>query len=884
MLLSRDVGVRDIIAALMVGRDPDTPVPLAVDVLARSGIRTNQAVPRTDLAVKLRAPLPTAEMVGDATEVAGSPADATIAGDDPGWSFTDESPDADSLPDATRSLVLNRQALLESRYGVSTKLGEGGMGVVWLARDRNLGRDVALKTIPPERMNSKRLARFVSEARITAQLEHPAIVPLHDLFISGGGDVYYSMKRVQGRSLADVLDDLRAGDPASHQRNNLVHLLGVFRTAAQAIAYAHTRRVVHRDVKPANIMLGDFGEVLVMDWGVARLLDDAPEDLVAVNLDGANLMATADGAMVGSPAYMAPEQFSPEGAAVSPASDVYALGVMLYEILTLKRPFKADTIGRLLYLVAKGQFLPPSAVAPHREIPSEVEAICLRAMARSPDDRYADAGELTSALEDWLEGVGPRQEAERLVAQGRELLLVFARRASEAEEAELRVRTLNAELQPWDPMEMKRLARDAEKDRNDRIAEADHVFGDCEAAFESALSHVTNYHPARLGLADLYWIRFLQAEEGRDARWMRRWEELIRRWAPEGYARRLKGDGTLSVRTTPDRAKVRISSLQEVDGCRTAGPTRKLGKSAVKRAPVPMGSYQLEIEAKGCAVVRLPVVVRRVQNVDLSIDLLPLNALRPGFVHVPAGTVSLGGDLAALSGVPEQDVWVPDFAIATMPVTVAEYLAFLADLTRKDRETAALRSPRPRGARRSRAEALFVLGPEGEFELPFVDRAGTVWQPDQPIVSIAIGDARHYAEWYSARSAGPGLRLPAEREWEKAARGADRRIFPWGDRFDASFCVMSESFPEPPDLPRVGEAATDISPFGVHDLAGGVRDWVEWDDPGEARPGRHPLRGGSYGTVEIYCRCASRTIVEESYVGSHVGFRLAHDVVPPREK
>ena len=862
----------------MVGRNPEAAAPLAVDVLARSGIRTNHAVPPRDAGTRPRDPATAVTQLGGATEVSEGTASPTIEDAPPAWTFTGAGDDGPSVPEDTRSLVLNRQALLESRYDVAGKLGEGGMGVVWLARDRNLGRDVALKTIPPERMNSKRLARFVSEARITAQLEHPAIVPLHDLFISGVGDVFYSMKRVQGRSLADVIDDLRTGDPTAHQRHNLVHLLGVFRTSAQAIAYAHTRRVVHRDVKPANIMLGDFGEVLVMDWGVARLLDDAPEDLVSVDLHGASLMATADGAMVGSPAYMAPEQFAVGRGDVSTASDVYALGVVLYEILTLKRPFKADTVGRLLYLVAKGEFLPPSAVAPHREIPPEVEAICLKAMARSPGDRYTDAGELTKALEDWLEGVGPRQEAERLVALGRELLLVFARRASEAEEAELRVRTLNGELRPWDPMEMKRLAWEAEKERDDAIAKADHVFGDCEAAFESALSHVANYHPARLGLADLYWIRFLQAEEGRDARWMRRWEELIRRWAPEGYARRLKGDGTLTVRTTPDRAKVWLAPLIEVDGRRTVGRPRRLGKSPIKRAAVPMGSYQLEVEAKDCAVVRLPVVVRRIQNVDLTIDLLPADALRPGFVHVPASTVSLGGDLAALSGVPEQDVWVADFAIAKTPVTVAEYMEFLAAMTCSDPRVAALRSPRHRGARGARTDSLFALGPDGSYTFPFVDRAGTVWQPDQPIVSISIADARHYAEWLSERSSGPALRLPTEGEWEKAARGADRRIFPWGDRFDASFCVMSESFPEPPDLPAVGEAGADVSPFGVHDMAGGVRDWVDWDDPEDGRPGRFPLRGGSYGTVEIYCRCASRTIVEETYVGSHVGFRLAHDV------
>lgn len=818
--------------------------PLAVDVLARSGIRSNQ-----------RLPDPTSDSLAETLH------------------------EGEVGSESLRAVIpLQGARLLESRYSVGSRLGEGGMGVVYLARDRNLGREVALKSILPEKMDDKRLARFVTEARITAQLEHPGIVPVHDLFISASGDVYYSMKRVQGQSLAEVLDELRAKDPAAEAKNNLLHLLGIFRSACLAVAYAHTRRVVHRDLKPANIMLGDFGEVLLMDWGVARLLDDASEELVAVQEEGASLLATADGAMVGSPAYMAPEQFTQDGTDISPASDVYALGVILYELLTLQRPYRAETLGRLLYLAAKGELRRPSEVAPNREIPVEVEAICLRALSRLPQDRYPDAGALIHALEDWLEGVGPRNEADRLVAQGHELLKAFSRKAAGAEEAELRVRTLQTELKPWDPLDMKRLAWEAEQERDDAVASADSGFGDCEAAFESALSHVANYKPAQLGLARLYWIRFLQAEARRNARWMRRWQELIERLAGDEYARRLKGDGTLTVRTDPGRAKVRISALHETDGRRTAGIERGLGKSPVKRTPVGMGRWEVIVRADGFATVRAPVVVGRMSNVEMDLRLVPEASVREGFVHVPAGPVSIGGDAAALSSLTETDVQVADFALSTFQVTVADYLEFLADLRRRDPGLALVRSPRPRGARGGATEPQFVLPPDGRFSLPYVDRVGTVWQPDQPIVSISIEDARHYAAWLSARSDGPVLRLPNELEWEKAARGTDRRIFPWGDRFDASFCVMSESFPEPPDLPRIGAAPADVSPYGLRDMAGGVRDWVEWANTAEERPGRYPLRGGSYGTVEIYSRCASRSVVEGTYVGSHVGFRLAHDL------
>jgi serine/threonine-protein kinase len=484
---------------------------------------------------------------------------------------------------------------------------------------------------------------------------------------------------------------------------------------------------------------------------------------------------------------------------------------------------------------------------------------------------------MTAALELWLERVRPRQEADRLVAEGKELMLLFARAASDAEEAELKARLMGAELKPWDPLEMKRLVWEARRESADAVARADTLFGDCEAAFESALSHLPEYRPAREGLADLYWIRFLQAEEARDPRWMRRWEELILRYAQERYARRLAGGGTLTLDTSPSGARVTLYPLQAEDGRSVPGPARELGRTPLLRVPAQMGSYEIRMLRPGAATLRFPLVLRRLQNLESSVRLPMASAVPTDAIPIPAGPALLGGDLAAISGLPEADVYVADFAIFRYPVTVQDYLRFLSDLQRRYPDRAGLRSPRARGSRGVRQEALFALSPEGAFELPFTDLDGTVWHADQPIVSISIDDARAYAAWLSAKH-GVRYRLPTESEWEKAARGVDRRIFPWGNRFDASFCVMSESSPDPPDLPAIGAVPTDVSPYGVRDLGGGVRDWCEWDGEEASLNGRFPIRGGSYGTVEVYCRCASRSVVGQAYVGSHVGFRLVVDL------
>ncbi|MEM7025268.1 MAG: SUMF1/EgtB/PvdO family nonheme iron enzyme [Pseudomonadota bacterium] len=301
--------------------------------------------------------------------------------------------------------------------------------------------------------------------------------------------------------------------------------------------------------------------------------------------------------------------------------------------------------------------------------------------------------------------------------------------------------------------------------------------------------------------------------------------------------------------------------LVEEDGRMVPGQELALGLLPAVRLEVAMGTYILELTGRDLAPCRMPVVVQRSMNVAMAPWMAPQDEVRRGFVHIPGGSVDLGGDPAAISGRARQFAHVADFAIARYPVSVAQYVAFLNDIARHDPAEAYDHLPRMRGGLGVRREPLFELGPDGAVALPLIDRDGQEWRAEQPVVSITIHDARAYAAWASYRSEGPPLRLPTEAEWEKAARGVDRRIFPWGNRFDAGFCVMAQSSPKPPSRCIIGQEPKDTSPYGVRDLGGGVRDWVEWDPDDEPVAGRSVLRGGSYGTVAIYCHCASRSVV-----------------------
>jgi serine/threonine protein kinase len=318
------------------------------------------------------------------------------------------------------------------RYESGPVLGEGGMGVVHLRRDRATGRYVAQKTLHPDAVDKRTQRRFVREARAQAQLEHPAIVPVYDLGRDPQGGVFFTMKRVRGHTLARVIEGLADHDPDYVARYPRRRLLSAFVQVCRAIHYAHARHVLHRDLKPSNVMLGDFGEVYVLDWGLARILDEAPLDTVTVSAempaqrtDAVDMSRATvdDGTMAGTPAYMAPEQLDSDKP-MDARSDVYTLGVVLYEVLALKRFRGQGSLVETAVEILDARVAHPAEIDP--DIDPELDAVCARATAIRPEDRFQSAGEMADTIERVLDGEHDAEvrasAAARLVASARESL------------------------------------------------------------------------------------------------------------------------------------------------------------------------------------------------------------------------------------------------------------------------------------------------------------------------------------------------------------------------------------------------------------------------------------------------------------------------------
>lgn len=288
----------------------------------------------------------------------------------------------------------------EARFEIGDKLGEGGRGVVHSARQTAMAREVALKAVRPELRGSSRLTlELLQEAWIAGRLEHPNIIPVYDIAAGDDGSPLIVLKRIEGETWASLLAEPERARALLDETDLLEAHLRILIAVCNALHFAHDRRILHLDLKPENVMIGGHGEVYVVDWGVAAALeDDGTEQLP--------LVARRDG-IVGTPSYMSPEMVAGDGAALDERTDVYLLGATLFEVLAGRPPHRGTTIVEVLYNVLHE--LP----ALPEDTPAELEAICRRAMAKRPDDRFADALELRRALDDFLRHRGSIRLAEQ---------------------------------------------------------------------------------------------------------------------------------------------------------------------------------------------------------------------------------------------------------------------------------------------------------------------------------------------------------------------------------------------------------------------------------------------------------------------------------------
>lgn len=286
------------------------------------------------------------------------------------------------------------------RYKDFQPLAKGGSAVLQTCRDTSLGRTVVMKTLHPHLANNQYMhSRFLREARVTAQLQHPTTVPVYDLGRDIEGRLYFTMKKVAGDNLREVIERQLAGDEDALSQYDLERMLGVLILVCNGLAFAHAHGVVHRDIKPENILVGKFGEVIILDWGVAKVWTAGDDDPTNAQIE--HEVLTDVNQRPGTPLYMAPEQVRGGGEDIDARTDVYAVGAVLYEILTLHEPLRGKRVSDTFELIIKEMPQPPRQRAPDRNIPPALEAIAMKALAKDRDDRYQSMSEIIDAIRDF---------------------------------------------------------------------------------------------------------------------------------------------------------------------------------------------------------------------------------------------------------------------------------------------------------------------------------------------------------------------------------------------------------------------------------------------------------------------------------------------------
>ena len=770
------------------------------------------------------------------------------------------------------------QNKFSDRYNLGKEVARGGVGVINQAFETRLRRDLVIKRlISQSEVSDYVLAKFVEEAQITAQLEHPNIVPVHDIGVTEAGDLYFSMKYVDGDSLKRVLKRLRAADPTTLAAYPRIRMLSIFQGVCRALAFAHSKGVIDRDIKPANVMLGEFGETLLLDWGVAKVLGEkASEEEQLVSTSRTQTTdETQMGLVTGTPAYMAPEQAAGRIDRLNQKTDIFALGALLYELLTYRSPFRKASQRETLRAVIVDEPPPFDSWSEVSPVSDKLAQICLRCLRKRPRDRYDSVNEILADLLQYLEGV---EEVDRRRRRSQENLQLGLKAVREFEAVDAKLRAAQASLTEgvWEtptfaPLEHRRRIWTASAQCAALHVQVEKKFTESVNRLAEAVSLDESNDDAANELARLYWTKLKQSEQGNDPAAKMFFRDAVKRFDRGLFRERLKGEGRLVVQSAPMDALVSVQQVVEMDLRLTPSPPLDIGKTPILNHVLREGRWLVTLSKPGYADANFPITIRRGETTEIESELVKEAAVYEHFLYVPAGACTVGGDPVCASAQASQVRNLDAFQIARYPVTCAEYLAFLNAIDAEDPRAAQLRVPRMS----RRGGFLWQRDAQRRFVLPTSDSRGFGWEPHYPVVGISFEDANAFCEWFG-NATQRRIRLPSEFEWEKSARGSDERAFPWGDTFDPYFCKTADSRAGESRLERVGSFAYDCSPYGIYDMAGLVSEFTSTRFSKNDQ--RVVVKGANYQSQGgAAARASFRAAFDEGSPSLRVGFRLVSD-------
>ncbi|MHC4597573.1 MAG: protein kinase domain-containing protein [Planctomycetota bacterium] len=804
-------------------------------------------------------------------------------------------------------------------FRILRQIARGSMGVVYEAMQEGLSRPVALKVLPSELTRDERtIERFQREAGAAASLSHPGIVKVLSVGEEEGFH-YYAMDMVRGKALDAILETERL----PHRRAG-----EIIQDAAVALAYAHEKGVIHRDIKPGNIMVTYDGQVLIADFGLART-------------DTTGTLTRSD-EIVGTPMYMSPEQAAGDREKIDARTDIYSLGATLYEALTLSAPFEGTDLHHILSQVIGRDPRPPRSV--NTLIPRDLEIVCMKAMEKEPEGRYRSAQAFADDLGRFLRGDTIHARPPSVLSK----LLRKARRNKPAAGLVLLLLLVSAGIAG---IVLGQFIRDREKVRSAadaasmRQAEGDEAFAakmEAMGALEELEAKIGRVQSSRekaellkridrhgrieeecYGPALAAWNRILEIDpENRRAHESiarihlhraRAGFRLAKREAPfregsfDAVERELaamgKHDpvgsfrlqvasmheyiartGTLDVNSQPQGAEVSLARVNRAEDFQPGTPER-LGWTPLIKKGVKPGSYILTLTREGFAPIRLPVLVTREHPNPVlgEVELYREGELPPDLAPVPGGEFFFGGRVAGAARGDRRNL--PTFFLGIHEVTYEEYLRFLNE---KVKESGALWTLDPLLPKKWGIE----FGYDWD-NIRFKPPPGWEKYRNLPVWGIPLGGAQQFCDWKKevslreARARGREryleYRLPSEAEWEKGARGADGRLYPWGDRFDEGLCNNAQTKKPPegesPVVPA-GSFPGGASPYGVQDLAGNVAEWTSTEDPS----GRDVIvKGGDLNSEPPTLQCPARRRESKSS-RRLVGFRVVAEFKPVRPR